>query len=310
MTASRDADRLVRAFLLEGDEELSDRVYDAVRAEIEQTRQRTVFGPWRTPSMNKYMTLGLGAAAVVLALLVGVQLLGSPSGNVGGPGGETTPTSEPTATPEPRATEWTRGLPEGSHLMWEEPATGASITVTIPAREWDGTPRQGYIQWGPTGADGPAGAGVIGFTEGEYFVYGDPCAWFSTRPDTPATTVDALVAALANQAFREASAPEDITVDGYAGKKIILHMADEVSDFDACDKDGRVEEGDPTFGLFAVPHESPARYSQDVGQIEEVWAVDVDGQLVVNIGVYYPDTPQNAIDQVRAILASATFDLP
>jgi hypothetical protein len=153
---------------------------------------------------------------------------------------------------------------------------------------------------------------MIGFTEGEYYVYGDPCAWSSTRPDTPATTVDGLLAALANQAFREASAPEDITVDGYTGKKLILHMADEVSDFDACDqdKDGVAEDGDPTFGLFAVPVESPARYSQGVGQIEEVWAVDVDGQLVVNIGVYYPDTPQNAIDEVRAILASATFDLP
>jgi hypothetical protein len=85
---------------------------------------------------------------------------------------------------------------------------------------------------------------------------------------------------------------------------------DEVAEFEACDKDGEAEDGDATFGLFGVPSEDPARYSQDVGQIEEVWAVDVDGQLIVNIGVYYPDTPQNAIDEVRAILASATFELP
>ncbi len=117
-----------------------------------------------------------------------------------------------------------------------------------------------------------------------------------------------LIAALANQASREASAPEDITVDGYAGKKIILHMADEVADFDACDQD---DAGDPTFGLFTVaPDGAPWRYSQDPGQTEEVWAVDVDGQLVVNIGLYYADTPQHAIDEVQAILASATFELP
>ena len=142
----------------------------------------------------------------------------------------------------------------------------------------------------------------------------ESCAWSGTRPDAPATTVDGLVAALANQASREASAPEDITVAGYAGKKIILHMADEVADFEACDKgsgDPGADNGGATFGLFGVPsEEGPSRYSQSVGQIEEVWAVDVDGQLVVNIGVYYPDTPQNAIDEVRAILASATFELP
>ena len=187
------------------------------------------------------------------------------------------------------------------------PATGGSITVTIAAPDWIGTPGEGLIQWGPTYSSGPTGAGMIGFTEGEYYVYGDPCAWSTTRPDTPATTVDGLVAALANQASREASAPEDITVDGYAGKKIILHMADEGADFDACDEDG----GDASFGLFGVASdEGPARYSQDPGQIEEVWAVDVDGVVVVNIGVYYPDTPQNAIDEVRAILASATFEAP
>jgi hypothetical protein len=178
--------------------------------------------------------------------------------------------------------------------------------VTIAAPDWNGTSGEGYVQWGPTGADGPSGAGMLGFTEGEYYVYGDACAWSSTRPDTPATTVDALMAALANQALRQASAPEDITVGGYAGKKIILRMADEVADFAACDKDGQ---GDRQFGLFAVPTdvEGPARYSQGVAQIEEVWAVDVDGHLVVNIGAYYPETPQNAVDEVRAILASATF---
>ena len=115
------------------------------------------------------------------------------------------------------------------------------------------------------------------------------------------------MAALANQALREASAPEDITVDGYTGKKIILHMADEVADHDACDEDA----GIARFSLFGVaPDEGPVRDSQGPGQIEELWAVDVDGQLVVNIGVYYPDTPQNAVDEVRAILASATFEAP
>jgi hypothetical protein len=304
MTASRDPDRLIHAFLLEGEEQLYDQVYDAVRAEIEQKRQRVLIGPWRTPIMNRFVRIGLAAAAVVLIALVGYQYLGK--SNTGGPGPSQSAESShaPSAAPpsgEPSA--WV-GLPAGPHELGH--GTGISITVTIAAPDWNGTPGEGYVQWGPTGAEGPSGAGMIGFTEGEYYVYGDACAWSSTRPDASATTVDGLIAALANQASRVASVPEDITVDGHTGKKIILHMAEGIAGFAACDKDSQ---GDAQFGLFAVPPDvqGPARYSQSVGQIEEVWGVDVDGHLVVNIGAYYPETPQNAVDEVRAILASATF---
>ena len=92
MTSSRDPDRLIHDFVLEGEEQLPDQVYDAVRGVIEQKRQRVVFGPWRTPTMNKIVTIGLTAAAVVVALFLGAQFFGVPSGGVG---------SQPTATPEP-----------------------------------------------------------------------------------------------------------------------------------------------------------------------------------------------------------------
>lgn len=99
MTASRDPDRLIRAFLDEGEVQLHDQVYDAVRAEIETKRQRAFIGPWSTYTMNKIVTVGLGAAAVVvIGLLLGAQLLGDPS-NVGGPGNPT-PTPQASATSE------------------------------------------------------------------------------------------------------------------------------------------------------------------------------------------------------------------
>ncbi|MBA3740634.1 MAG: hypothetical protein H0W98_05765, partial [Chloroflexi bacterium] len=74
MTASRDPDRLIRAFLLEGEERLYDLVYDAVRASIEQKRQRVVIGPWRMPTFNKLVPIGLATAAVVTVLVVGSRL--------------------------------------------------------------------------------------------------------------------------------------------------------------------------------------------------------------------------------------------
>ena len=47
MNASRDPDRLIHAFLTEGQYELADRVYDVLRGEIDETRQRARFGSWR-----------------------------------------------------------------------------------------------------------------------------------------------------------------------------------------------------------------------------------------------------------------------
>lgn len=302
-TSDRDVNRAIRSWLHEDRHEDVSRIAGAVLDQVDTIPQRrtTWWAARRTPIMNKIVGFGLAAAAVVVVLFVGAQLFGSPSTTVGGPGEEPTPTAIPEPTPEPTPSPSAAGgLPEGPHPLWE--ADGVAITITIAAPDWVGEPGIGYVERGVNGADPPGGAGMIAFADPEYYVYADPCAWSSTRPDTPATTVDELVTALANQASREASAPEDIVVDGYDGKKIILDMADDVTDFDGCD------EGE--FSLFGVAAEDPARYSQGPGQIEEVWIVDVDGVLVVLVGAYYADTPQNAVEEVRAILASATFELP
>src|SRR5687768_12703795 len=106
MNARRDPDRLIHDFVLEGAERLNDRVFDEVRAEIEQRPQRVVIGPWRMPTLNKLVPIGLGAAAVVALLVLGNRLLGPPSSTVGG------------AASEPPASAATDGsLPEGSFTV-------------------------------------------------------------------------------------------------------------------------------------------------------------------------------------------------
>jgi len=113
MNTHRDPDRMVHAFLMEGQTELADQVYDAVRSTIERKRQRVAIGPWRVPFMNKLVPISLGAAAVVVALIVGTRLLGpAPSG----PGA--VQSASPSATAEPSV-----AAPSPSDSVTASPAT-------------------------------------------------------------------------------------------------------------------------------------------------------------------------------------------
>jgi hypothetical protein len=316
MTASRDPDRLIHGFLLEGEEELQDQVYDAVRAEIEDKRQRAVSGLWRTPTMNKFVTIGLGAAAVVAVLIVGIQLFGSPGG-VGGPGDE--PNFSPEASVsrpsvEPSVAEPTSSadgvLPEGPILVYDPPTEGApSITMTIQASGWTYVADIGALEKGESVANVPEAVVLpesLAPGTGLY-VYGDPCRWASTMPDSPATTVDEIVAALASQASRNASEPLDVTVGGYAGKMITLHVPDDAV-FSECEAGAQ----GPEFGSYQLEavQERPSRYHQGPGQIDDFWIVDVEGSIVIIDAMYRPDTPPETIDEMRALAESATFELP
>jgi hypothetical protein len=156
------------------------------------------------------------------------------------------------------------------------------------------------LETGPNGFDPPDGAGIISFTVDEkFYVYGDPCKWSSTRPDTPASRVDELVAALANQRSRNPSAPEKITVGGYPGRKITLRVQDDAV-FSDCD------EG--IFATFGVAGEDPALFVQGPGEINEVWIVSVDGRIVVLDAGYYAGTPRHAVDELHAILDSIRIE--
>jgi hypothetical protein len=285
MTASREPDSLIHRFVLEGEDQLQDQVYDAVRAEIERRRQRDIFGPWRLPEMNKFLAVGLGAAAVVVALFVGVQLFGSPEDGVDN---EPTPSQTLERAPEPTLR---------THVL-SLPGDPIAVRVTIPAAGWSGEPGGGVLS-SELDVDPPNGAGIITFVEDDgYRVYGDPCTWSTTPPDGPATTVDELVAALSDQASRDASAPVDITLDGYAGKSITLHVPDD-ADFAACDEE--------LFASWGTRGEDPSRHHQGPGQIDKLWILDVDGHLVVIDTAFYAGTPQEVIDELDAIVETATF---
>lgn len=319
MTTSRDPDRLIRAFLQEGEEELPDRLYDVVRAEIEQTGQRVFIGPWRFPTMNRFLSIGAAAAVIVVALIAGAQLFGSPS-NTGGPEVEPTPTPQPTAnttaspTPDPTAepSAWT-GLPEGAFVIADEPVR---VTVNMTAPGWTVLQGLDAITKNDDGLDSPDSVGgafvAWGFPVGsEFLVYGDPCDWVTTTPETAATTPDEIATALGAQAQTETTTPVDVTIGGYSGKAITLEVpmsyevpgATREEEFAACDES--------TYAFYGVSGEpGPTRNAQGPGQIDELWILDVDGAIMILDATYGPAAPAELVAEMRALAESATFGAP
>lgn len=200
-------------------------------------------------------------------------------------------TSFAEATAEPTAKPTTANL--------SLPEYPVAITATVTAAGWSDDPSGGVITKGNLDPPAPDGAGLITFVDSGYYVYGDPCDWSSTRPESPSTTVDGLVAALAAQRSRDASEPVDVTLDGYAGKSITLHVPED-ADFARCDQ-GR-------FASWGTPTEEAARYHQAPGQIDNLWILDVEGHVVIIDWGYYEATPQDVVDELRAIVESITFE--
>lgn len=262
--------------------------------------------------MNNTVRLILAAAAVVLIAVVGINLLpGSPA-----PGGapSVSPSVEPTPTPEPsQSAPAEAGLPQGPFVVT---GTGdpVQITVSIVSPGWDPFSEADAVGKNDDSLDAPKTVGALliawGWPAGTGFdVYGDPCHWTTTIPETPATTPDEIAAAFAEQALTDATEPVDVTVGGYAGKAITVHVpmsydvpnATREEKFADCDND--------VFAFYGIEGESgEARNAQGAGQIDELWIVDVNGSIVILDAAYSPATPADLVEELRTLAESATFE--
>ena len=310
--SDRDVTRAIRSWLHEDRHEDVSRIAGAVLDQVETTRQRraTWWPARRTLTMNKILGFGIAAAAVVVALVIGTQLLGppAPSGVGGGPSVEPSPTAVPSPSAAEPSPSIEADLDEGPFPYINEASNvSRPITVTIPAPGWS---KDGGVLVKNKNDQPPDGAYFIGAWTGEdaRYIPRDPCQWRSTMPDTPATTIDEIVAALASQASRDASEPVDITLDGHAGKSITLHVPDDVvfanGEFTNCDQENGGHAAFCTFGSATDCHMWNA---QGPGAIDELWIVDVDGQILLMDGAYYAQTPAKHVDELQAILGSMSF---
>ncbi len=225
MTAPRDPDVLIREFLGEGQTELPDRAFEAVRQEINRTRQRAVIGPWRQPDMPTLARVAIAAAAVVAVVLAWGYVRPTDSQV----GGRATPTSTPDPTPDPTPQPLPNSQPlePGRYRFDAVPPNGTTpflITITMP---------QGWVSYQDFAVDKNYGPGDS--NAGASFVvwditnrYVDPCTDHTLLDPAPGPGIDELIASLASQPGIEASPPTDVTVDGYRGKSIELTVTTDI----------------------------------------------------------------------------------
>ena len=215
-------------------------------------------------------------------------------------------TTSPTTAPTPATTPATTAAPTPKVVSSKAHDGLPGITYAIPTNGWresDGIPMKG------TEVSNVPEAAVLlwPFKVGEqFYVYGDPCKYLSTKPAKAATTVDEIASDLAAQASRDASAPVDVTIDGYHGKALTLHVPADATmtgeDFDGC------EEG--KFASYGIPEDPLSRYHQGPGQIDELWILDVGGSTVIIDAMYRSDTPADLIEEMQRIAQAATFQAP
>ena len=317
MTAPRDPDRLIRAFLAEGQTELPDRAYDAVRETIDRTRQRVVVGPWREPRSSTLAGFAMAVAAVLIVAVLVVDFLPRSPGFGGlatpSPSPSPTPSPTPTATPFPepiavpsaaalvlpRTGDLQAGVP---YAIEDTNVTPLRFIVTVPA----GWETFDYGLMGKTGGGTKNPASMrTGFSPWLVAnVYADPCHWSSGGLAITGSnpTVDQLATALSQQVGRNGSTPVDVTLAGYSGKMVELSVP---TDFDKNTCDSLLVktwlEGGPNGG-------GDGGYVYGPGQHNTVYILDVNGTPLVFDTMYMPTATTADKAELQAVLDSVSFE--
>ena len=322
MNPDPETTRIVRSWMDEGVTQLPDRVLDAVLDQLPSTPQsRATWWPVRrTSTVNAIVKFGLAAAVLVVAALIGINYFGGTSG-VGGPAPDSSartvePTATQSATSDPTASSspWT-GIPQGPFVLTGSDSP-VKVTVDIASPGWEPLPAFDAVTKDDDGLDPPESVGgallAWAWPSGTGFdVYGDACQWSTTIPETPATTPDEIAAALAEQAVTDATTPVDVTVGGYAGKAVSVQVP-MTFDVPNATRDERFADcDDNVFGFYGVEGDTgPARNAQGAGQVDDLWILDVDGAIVIIDATYGPAAPADLVDELRALVESATLEAP
>jgi hypothetical protein len=255
--------------------------------------------------MSNLARIAIAAAAVLAIAVVGYNFL--PGG--GGPGGpdpspSQTATALPTATPQPTGP---IVLPAASLTAGEtyRVSNGFSVgshplTFTVPGTDWfaiDASAILGKDVLPPENwYDIAFSIWIVGN------VFADSCHWRGSELE-PAVgpTIDDLATALAAQAGRSGSSPTDVTVGGYAGKKVELSVP---SNLDPATCDG----GDLRTWIPAGNANGYGGHVYGSGQKNSVYILDVAGERLVLDTMYLPGTSDANLAELAQLMDSIRIE--
>lgn len=118
----------------------------------------------------------------------------------------------------------------------------------------------------------------------------DSCTDHAPQSPPVGDGIDPLLEALAGQRGIEAGPLTPVTVDGYAGKFVDLTIT---ADITAC-------EG----GFFTWGSEQDGRYAQASGEVDRVYALDVEGRRVTFFTRVLRDSAPDHVGQLRRLVES------
>jgi hypothetical protein len=296
--SDQDVNRAIRSWLREDRHEDVSRIAGAVLDQLDTTPQRraTWWPAWRTPTMNKFVAIGLGAAAVVVALFVGVQFFSSPDG---GTGGQPSPSPTIEATPGASAADpidfaalaMGDRLVDGDYVFTHMDGLRVVFTAS-PAWERN---FPNWVVWSIDDHKATMGVSTVDN------VVIDPCQpELGFQDPAVGPTVDDLVTALNAVPGLTFSAPEAVTQDGYEGIRLDYVPPDE---FDDC-LDDLVEAMLMTVDGKAASDSIISAPSGD--DAFSLFIFDIEGTRVVIVAAFTP----SRTDELYEMLNSIRFEQP
>lgn len=285
----RNLDQLLNAWMDLGPSSAPDRVADAARLEARTTSQTAIpmwWPPRRLPLMNNTVRLALAAAAAVVVALLGYSFFLAP--NVGAPGpDDPSPTLAASPNLLPRAEV---DLAAGTYSLGD--AFPVGLTFEIPTG-WascsSGPLEQGICAFSGT-VGGPTGGTGVGFHIVENVVE-DPCDATSLLDPPVGPSVEELAAAISNLPGFEATAPEDVTVDGFAATRLTLTAPGAA----ACE----------SLSTWATPDRVNG---VGFGEASSLYIVDVDGVRIVISTTHFPETSADELSAADDVIASIQIE--
>lgn len=293
MTREPDVTRIVRSWLEEGADRVPDRVLDAVLEYLPTTPQRRPYrSAWRLSPMSNPFRLAVAAAAVIVAVVAGINLL--PRSGVGtGPSSSPipTPTAAPVASPAPLDTSsLDRSLAAGTYRV----ATpfGKPFRLTLPASWTIKALVGGDANFSPVGGGGGVAVDLV---EG---VFADPCHSSGGPTTLTPHTLDALTQALTHMAGFTAGPVSDIVIGGQAGKFVVIKNSIDTTTA-TCTNGALLPIWTFSGGTSA---------STNGGLTERLYLFDVNGTLVAIDGGYDATTPAALKQAIDTIVQSIVFE--